>query len=116
GRAQSLHALIRRHAAALSELDRAPSLVHGDFRAANVTVHEDRLAAVLDWEFAMAGPPLADLGQFLRDEDELPSACVAGLVEGYERGAGRPLPVDFRRLARLRDLLNLLQLLAGASE
>ncbi|MEM1249436.1 MAG: phosphotransferase [Acidobacteriota bacterium] len=38
-----------------------PRLLHGDFWPGNVLWHEDRLAAVVDWEDAALGDPLADL-------------------------------------------------------
>jgi aminoglycoside phosphotransferase (APT) family kinase protein len=40
----------------------APKLVHGDFRNGNLIVGEDDLRAVLDWEIAYIGDPMADLG------------------------------------------------------
>jgi aminoglycoside phosphotransferase (APT) family kinase protein len=50
-------------------LERAPPLpaadrvlVHGDFRVGNLIWHEERIAAVLDWEGAGIGDPLEDLG------------------------------------------------------
>ncbi|KRV49887.1 acyl-CoA dehydrogenase [Wenjunlia vitaminophila] len=52
-------------------LDRVPSsqrsgIVHGDYRLDNVVVgDDDRINAVLDWEMATLGDPLADLGLFL---------------------------------------------------
>lgn len=39
-----------------------PVLVHGDFWPGNVLWQGDRLAAILDWETARLGDPLADLG------------------------------------------------------
>lgn len=42
--------------------DRAPTLVHGDLRLGNVIVDESGLAAVIDWELAFVGNPIADLG------------------------------------------------------
>jgi aminoglycoside phosphotransferase (APT) family kinase protein len=41
---------------------RAP--VHGDFRTGNLLVGPDGLRAVLDWELAHVGDPVADLGWF----------------------------------------------------
>ncbi len=37
-------------------------LTHNDFRTGNYMVHEGRVSAVLDWEFAAWGDPHADLG------------------------------------------------------
>lgn len=39
-------------------------LVHGDFRPANVLVHEGELEVLLDWELARLGDPLDDLGWY----------------------------------------------------
>jgi aminoglycoside phosphotransferase (APT) family kinase protein len=41
-----------------------PTVVHGDYRLGNVMYapREPRLAAILDWEMATIGDPLADLG------------------------------------------------------
>ncbi|GAB2624350.1 phosphotransferase family protein [Streptomyces capparidis] len=42
------------------------AIVHGDYRLDNAVVGGDgRIAAVLDWEMATLGDPLADLGLFL---------------------------------------------------
>lgn len=39
-------------------------LVHGDFRPANVLVHDGQLDVLLDWELAHLGDPLDDLGWY----------------------------------------------------
>lgn len=46
------------------ELDASPALSHGDFRLGNIVVDRDQVAAVLDWERAMVGHPLHDVGYF----------------------------------------------------
>lgn len=43
----------------------APAVVHGDPKLANLMWHDRELAAVLDWELAYNGEPLADLGYIL---------------------------------------------------
>ena len=62
-----LRELGRRLAAAVPAGGRA-ALVHGDYRLDNVVidaVDPGRVAAVLDWEMATLGDPLADLGMLL---------------------------------------------------
>jgi aminoglycoside phosphotransferase (APT) family kinase protein len=52
----------------------AVSIVHGDYRIDNVMVGRDdpsRILAVLDWEMATLGDPLADLGTLLMFWDEV---------------------------------------------
>jgi aminoglycoside phosphotransferase (APT) family kinase protein len=56
-----------RLAAALPERS-ASSIVHGDYRLDNVILRADdpsRIAAIVDWEMATLGDPLADLGLML---------------------------------------------------
>jgi aminoglycoside phosphotransferase (APT) family kinase protein len=67
------------------------SVVHGDYRLDNVMVGLDdptRIAAVLDWEMATLGDPLADLGMLLMFWDEVGrpfNPITAGLMasEGF---------------------------------
>jgi aminoglycoside phosphotransferase (APT) family kinase protein len=58
-----LAALVDRLAAELPEQS-APGIVHGDYRLTNVMIAPqfDRIAAVVDWEMATIGDPLADVG------------------------------------------------------
>lgn len=82
-------------------------LAHGDFNRRNLLVHlaagRWRVAAVLDWEFAVSGSPLADIGSFLRYERAAQPMAEPHFSEGYQRAGGQ-LPADWRRLARLIDL------------
>lgn len=41
------------------------SLIHGDFRLDNCLIRDGRVAAVLDWEMATLGDPLADVALFV---------------------------------------------------
>jgi aminoglycoside phosphotransferase (APT) family kinase protein len=91
-------------------LDREASLVHGDFNKRNLLVRRAagrwNVAAVLDWEFAVSSSPLADLGSFLRYERTARPIAEPHFSTGFERAGGR-LPHDWRRLARLIDLVAL---------
>jgi aminoglycoside phosphotransferase (APT) family kinase protein len=74
-------------------------LVHADYRTGNYLVHEGRLTAVLDWEFAAFGDPHEDLGwmlarcwRFGADAREAGGVGSCGaLLRGYEEEAGRPV-------------------------
>jgi Ser/Thr protein kinase RdoA (MazF antagonist) len=72
-----------------------------------------QVAGILDWEFACAGCKLIDFATFLRGEAELPAGFGDAFASGY-LAAGGDLPPGWRRLTRLVDLLNLMQLLAWA--
>ena len=69
-----------------------------------------QLAGILDWEFACAGCPLIDFATFLRDEEGRPAGFGDAFASAYLADGGT-LPNDWRRLTRLVDLLNLMQLL-----
>jgi aminoglycoside phosphotransferase (APT) family kinase protein len=67
-----------------------PTIVHGDYRLDNTMLAPDdagRIIAVLDWEMATLGDPLADLGLFLiywaRDEAQ---TGVVGATTSTDKG------------------------------
>jgi aminoglycoside phosphotransferase (APT) family kinase protein len=83
-----------------------PCLSHSDYKPWNLLVRDAGLAAVLDWEFAFAAAPLNDIGNFLRYSARYVAEYEAGFIDGYLEAGGK-LPADWRRLARLVDLINL---------
>lgn len=92
----------------LAALDKQSQLVHSDFGHRNLLVRRIegswRVAAVLDWEFAISGSPLADIGHFLlRHERRSMDIIEPPFIKGYLDGGGS-LPEDWRRLAALLDL------------
>jgi aminoglycoside phosphotransferase (APT) family kinase protein len=70
-----LEELARRLAASIPE-ESGASIVHGDYRLDNCVLGDDgHIAAVLDWEMATLGDPLADLGmQVMYWADSSPGA------------------------------------------
>jgi aminoglycoside phosphotransferase (APT) family kinase protein len=105
------HALIWSWAPQLAGLEGETSLVHGDFNKRNLLVRYAgrwSVAAVLDWEFAISGSPLNDIGNFLRYERTLQPLAEPHFSTGY-LNAGGTLPGEWRRLARLVDLTALCQ-------
>ena len=79
------------------------ALVHGDFRFGNFVFDGSRIVALVDWERAMLGDPMSNLG-FLcmpmsrREHPELMGKAITfeGLVRRYQQRHG--LELSLRRL------------------
>lgn len=78
-------------------------VVHGDYRFGNFIWQGTRIAAVIDWERAMLGPPMQDLGFLCMPLSRMRDPKIMGkalafdsLAERYEASAGRP--VDVRQI------------------
>ena len=76
-----------------------PTVVHGDYRVGNLLVGVTapaRVSAILDWELATIGDPLADLGYLVSsyvDRDTPPGRGIVGLspvtrLEGFPTRVG----------------------------
>lgn len=98
----------------IREATAQPCLVHGDFKASNLLIHEGQLSAVLDWEFAHSGTNLMSIGQLFRHENSLPSQFQGNFILGYSEEVGE-LPQNWKRLARLVDLASLVDFLSRES-
>lgn len=66
-----------------------PSLLHGDIGFHNFLFDEDRLSAVLDWEFAHVGDPAEELGYVNVTVGN--SLDWAQLMQRYVEGGGEPV-------------------------
>ena len=82
----------------------ATSIVHNDFRIGNmiVDIGAGCVAAVLDWELATIGDPLADLGYLLTSYPVAGEPLVPTLCDGH-RGAGAGYPSRAELLDRYAD-------------
>jgi aminoglycoside phosphotransferase (APT) family kinase protein len=102
--------LVWSYSTQLASLGDETHLVHGDFGSRNLLVHQvDQnwtVAGVLDWEFAIAGSPLTDVGHFLRYESSSSPVVEPYFSQGYLQAGGR-LPPCWRRLSRVVDLIAL---------
>jgi aminoglycoside phosphotransferase (APT) family kinase protein len=88
-----------------------PVLVHGDFNTKNLLVDPAtwELAGVVDWEFAHAGSPFADLGNLTRFERE--PRLVAAVAAAFEHFAPARLEAASTK-ARAVDLWAQIELAA----
>lgn len=101
--------MLTAHAHELDALDQTPRLVHEDFNGKNILMrNRTEVAAVLDWDFAIAGSPIADFGNLFREP--MPSRFEDGVLDGYARG-GMHLPADWRRAARLIEVTGICECL-----
>ncbi|MBI3827785.1 MAG: phosphotransferase, partial [Candidatus Rokubacteria bacterium] len=102
-----IHTVLWASSAALAVASEETRLVHGDFNKRNLLVRPEAgrwiVAAVVDWEFAVSGSPLADLGNFLRYELASRPLAEPHFSTGY-RQAGGALPPDWRHVSKLVDL------------
>lgn len=118
-RANGVLRLVDREASGLEAMWSQSSLIHCDYKPWNLLVRQGTsgwaISAALDWEFSISGPPLCDIGIFLRYSDRMPPEYTSGLLDGY-RAAGGSLPDDARNLARLIDLVSLQTFLERAGD
>ncbi|MCL6458308.1 MAG: aminoglycoside phosphotransferase family protein [Gorillibacterium sp.] len=103
--------LVTQKSELLEGMERTISLIHGDFRPTNLIIHKGTINAVIDWEFAMAGHPIADVGQLFRYKELFPDSLKSCFVEAYNKNAASLLSENWEEEAKLRDLANLLQML-----
>lgn len=100
----------------LLKLDYSPRLVHGDFQGTNILIDKGKLAGVIDWEFVMAGHPLGDIGQFFRYNEHFNNHLIEVFENEYNKSSDYKLMNNWYKISRLRDLINLIQLISVDEE
>lgn len=115
---EELAARVRRFAQAwaplLDERSGERGLVHCDYNGANLLIRNGEVAAVLDWEFAMAGTPLWDLANMVRHYAAQGPDVARIFARGFEQAGGR-LPDRWREQAALLDVVNLADMLSKSA-
>lgn len=84
------------------------------FKGFNILVRQFNerwhVSAVLDWEFAFAGSPLIDIGNMFRYSHLHPPVFEKEFLRGYQEQGG-VLPSEWKKVAKLVDLLSLCEFL-----
>ena len=91
------------------------NLAHADFDPSNMLVKKInghyQISAILDWEFAFSGTYLFDIGLFLRYSHRLPMIYEEKFIGGIT-SEGDLLPKDWKKSAKLLDIISLLSVLS----
>lgn len=96
----------------LNALDDDPRMVHGDFQGTNILIDDNgNLSGILDWEFCMAGHPLADIGQFFRYDEYFDKNLINAFEYEYKKQSDYILTDDWYKISKIRDITNLIQLI-----
>lgn len=111
---ERLHNLAWSCAALLPTLENEASLVHNDYGNRNILVRQEngnwRVAAILDWELAISGAALLDVGHFLRYERQSEGLREPHFSRAFVENGGY-LPDGWQRIVRLIDLTALVECL-----
>jgi len=114
-RLEHLSKIIQENMHHLPDVNPPLCLVHGDFRATNILLHqvdhEWKVSGLIDWEFAFSGPCIYDIAKFIRYDERVTEAFNEAFIEGFCSGGG-VLPENWKTQAKLIDLINLCSVLA----
>lgn len=100
----------------IPEIDSFKSLIHCDFRPANMLVNGYGQVYFVDWESAWWGHSIADTGTFFRFRRSFNDTHIKLFEQTYNSIAKRKLPDNWFELSIFRDLVNPLQLLSSNQE
>jgi aminoglycoside phosphotransferase (APT) family kinase protein len=109
--AEDVRIYIEKNNENIKRIDERVAFVHNDFRPINIIVANNERPYFIDWEGAMAGHIFGDIGQFLRFNEQITPEKENLFIENYNYYSKNKLPCDYKGLAKLSDLINLLQLL-----
>ncbi|WP_252231168.1 phosphotransferase [Clostridium sp. ZBS15] len=95
----------------LLELDKNISLIHGDFQGTNILVKDNKISAIIDWEFSMAGNPLIDIGELFRYEEYFDNDLIKIFEKQYNKYSDDRLIDEWYKISKLVDLISLIKLI-----
>lgn len=96
----------------MDEIDRYQAFIHSDFRPANMMLDTSGRLYIVDWEYALTGHALADIGQFFRYRFLFSKTNLSRFESIYNQAAKQALPSNWEQLSAFRDLVNPLQMLS----
>lgn len=113
---EKIEILIDKNKALLKEIDKYNSLIHSDFRPANMIIDDNDIIYIVDWDNATKGHVLADIGQFFRYSNLFNAGDIVDFEITYNKFADMKIPKDWYKLSKLRDLVNPLQMLGSDND
>ncbi|MDD4542356.1 MAG: aminoglycoside phosphotransferase family protein [Clostridia bacterium] len=111
-----IHRLVTDKYELIAQIDSYKSFIHSDFRPLNMLVDEKNSIYYIDWEAALWGHTLADIGQFFRYRTFFSNDDIRLFEKIYNTYADKKLPSNWYELSLFRDLVNPLQLLSIKNE
>ena len=100
----------------LKIIDSYKAYTHSDFRPSNMIITKEGNIFYIDWEFGNYGHVLGDIGQFFRFDEDFSWDKINIFEEKYNEISRFDLPENWYELAKLRDLINPLQMLGAEGE
>lgn len=107
-----LKQVIRDNTKNLKAIDSLHTIIHNDLSLDNLIVDTDQQVFITDWECVTVNHRITDMGQFFRLTKKFSQKQVMLFEHTYNSEAHTPLADNWLELARLRDLVNLLQLIS----
>jgi len=115
-RSNYIKSVIQEHPELLEQITNYTSFIHSDFRPANMIITPSDQIYYVDWEYCTIGHSLADMGQFFRYSSSFNANDLSLFANTYNSIATTKIPPNWYPLARLRDLINPLQLLGSVEK
>lgn len=113
-RAEILENLYKNQEKEIAKLTSNMSLIHGDFKPANILVNlnTNKVSTIIDWEFAKCGPQLLDIATLFRYNSLLDQESLYLIFKKSYKFLKLPTLKELKIL----DTVNLCSLLAGQKE